>query len=146
MKCIKGPNDLPLRDKNGRFKSNKNAQISLPQTRYVKILHRTTGIANRLRKRPQQNSTKDLHKKKERRVTRSMRRSSGSNSNSKALSPREEAQSSKKRCAKSIEKDISFVQNNYLEETKLEQEVQERKLTLKHKRVPIYQEYDDFIK
>lgn len=145
-KGIKGPNELPLRDKNGRFISSKNIRNAVPHTRSVKVLPKPGGIANRLRKRPQPLSSKQTPKAGEKRMTRSMVRFFSSNSNSKAASKREESKSGKKRYAKSIEKDISLLENDNSEDRKLNQEVLERKISLKSKRVPIYQEYDDFLK
>lgn len=145
-KGIKGPNELPLRDKNGRFISSKNIRNAVPQARSVRVLSKPGGIAERLRKRPEEISSKQTPKAGEKRMTRSMVRFPSSNSNSKPAAKQEESKMGKKRHAKSIEKDISLIENENLEDRKLNQEVSERKVNLKSKRVPIYQEYDDFLK
>lgn len=131
-------NDLPLRDKNGRFISNKKYKLISASTKGLKSPKKAFGIATRLRKRNHEYSTKGTPSRKEMRTTRSMAK----------LENSEEKKSTKKRHAKSIEKDLGSSEVTSVEELKLNtgNDSNKRALFLMSKRFPIYQEYDDFLK
>lgn len=86
----KGPNELPLRDKNGRFISNKNSRALRARSRPAKAVPKSVGIATRLRKRPQENSTKRVPAPAQMRLTRQMTKLNSPNSNSNKSTKHEE--------------------------------------------------------
>lgn len=95
LRQSRDPNDLPLRDKNGRFVSNKSSRGLRTKSRSAKTLPKTTGIATRLRKRPHGNSSKRVPSNTHTRVTRQMIKFNSTNSNSNKSTKHEEEKGGK---------------------------------------------------
>lgn len=140
-------NELPSRDKNGRFISNRRYQAVDKFKKASKIILKPWGIAGRLRNRQEEISTKHIPSSREMRMTRSKISMMESPIQAKWINNGGKG-IGKKRHTKSIVKDISRWENNPLEERKVKIVNQDstRTLRLSNKRIGLYQDYDDYLK